>query len=249
MVKKKEIKKERSQTESRSQEALTQKAYNGIRRKLFFNEISPGQKIYYSDLAEEMNMSPTPVIQALKWLEFQGVVRHETNRGFFLEPISIDEIKEIYRLRKILEVDLLRQSFDHLTDANMEKLEKTLISYEEAHQSDYHKKQFMAAREYHMTLASFANSPISYTFLHRLFDLVLLKYQVDTLFSRSSEQGVNIHKEIYERLIARDCEGACSALTTDIEHVSRGIVDNMMKTLEAKEKFQLSKCIAAAFRS
>jgi DNA-binding GntR family transcriptional regulator len=229
----------KGKTETGSQEALTQKAYNGIRRKLFFNEISPGQKIYYSDLAEEMNMSPTPVIQALKWLEFQGLVRHENNRGFFLEPISLEEIKEIYRLRRTIEVDLLRQSFDRLTSADMNKIEKVLDIYEETHRSDYHKRQFSAAREFHLTLASFAHAPITYTTLHRLFDLIYLKYQVDTLFSRGSEQAMKSHREIFEHLKARDCEGACTALTADIDNVSRRVVDNMMKNLEEKETFQI----------
>lgn len=234
---KKENKQEKKETGS--PEALTQKAYNGIRRKLFFNEISPGQKIYYSDLAEEMNMSPTPVIQALKWLEFQGLVRHEKNRGFFMEAVSLDEIKEIYRLRRTIEVDLLRQSFDHLTDANIKSLEKVLGIYEETHRSDYHKKQFITAREFHLTLASFAHAPITFTTLHRLFDLIYLKYQVDTLFPRASDQSIKSHREIFNCLKARDCEGACSALTADIENVSRRVIDNMLKNLEEKEKFQI----------
>ncbi len=225
--------------ETGSQEALTLKAYNGIRRKLFFNEISPGQKIYYSDLAEEMKMSPTPVIQALKWLEFQGLVRHENNRGFFLEPVSLNEIKEIYRLRRTIEVDLLRQSFEHLTDGAIKKIEKALNHYEETHRSDYHKKQFMAAREFHLTLASFAQAPITYTTLHRLFDLIYLKYQVDTLFSRGSEQAMTTHRKIVERIKAGDCEGACACLTEDIDNVSRRVVDNMMKNIEEKENFQI----------
>ena len=235
------IKKEKrkGKKESGSQEALTQKAYNGIRRKLFFNEISPGQKIYYCDLAEEMNMSPTPVIHALKWLEFQGLVRHENNRGFFLEPVSLDEIKEIYRLRSTIEVDLLRQSFERLTDGDMKNLEKVLGSYEITHRSDYHKKQFIAARDFHLTLASFAHAPITFTTLHRLFDLIYLKYQVDTLFPRASDQAIKSHREIFNCLKARDCEGACSALTDDIENVSRRVVDNMRKNLEEKEHFQI----------
>ena len=54
-------------------EDLTRKAYTGIRRMLFLNEITPGQKIHYRDLAEELGMSQTPVIHALRWLEFQGL--------------------------------------------------------------------------------------------------------------------------------------------------------------------------------
>ncbi len=218
-----------------AQEALAQTAYDSIRRKMFFNEIAPGQKIYYHDLAKELNMSPTPVIQALKWLESQGLVRHENNRGFFLEPASKDEIKEIYWLRGILEVELLKKGFDQLTDADIEKIGKSLGNYEEAIQSDYRKSQSIAAREFHLTLASFAKQPIAQAFLNRLFDLIYLKYQVDISFSRSYGQGMKSHREIYELLKARDCEGACNALIADIENVCEQVIDTMTKDSEEKE--------------
>ena len=48
-------------------------------------------------------MSPTPIIQALKWLELQGFVRHEANRGYVMAPFSMKEIEEIYELRELLE--------------------------------------------------------------------------------------------------------------------------------------------------
>jgi DNA-binding GntR family transcriptional regulator len=76
------------------------------------------------------------------------------------------------------------------------------------------------------------------TILPRI-DLIYLKYQVDTLFSHTSDQAVKSHREIFNCLKARDCEGACSALTADIENVSRRVGDNMLKNLEEKEKFQI----------
>ena len=51
--------------------------FAGIRNLMLHNELAPGQKIAYRDLAERLGMSQTPIIQALKWLEFQQLVRHE----------------------------------------------------------------------------------------------------------------------------------------------------------------------------
>ena len=223
----------------RSSEALTQKAYRGIRRKLFFNEISPGQKIYYRDLAEDLGMSPTPVIQALKWLEFQGLVRHENNRGFFLEPVSIDEIKDIYRLRKIIEVDLLRSGFAQISKEKINKVREALEQYEISHTEDNRKKQSLAAREFHLTLSSMANSPISYKVLENLFDLINLKYQVDILFTRYSNRGFDRHRAIYNCLENGDLEGACKELVDDIENVGNTVVKNMIKNLKDKEELSI----------
>ena len=223
----------------KSSEALTQKAYKGIRRKLFFNEIAPGQKIYYRDLADDLGMSPTPVIQALKWLEFQGLVRHENNRGFFLEPVSIDEIKDIYRLRKILEVDLLRRGFTQISEEKINKVQEALGKYEESHADDNRKKQSLAAREFHLALSSMANSPVSYRVLENLFDLIILKYQVDILFTRYSNSGSDRHRAIYNYLKNDDLEGACKELGDDIESVGNMVVKNMIKNLKEKEELSI----------
>ena len=220
----------------KSPEALTQKAYRGIRRKLFFNEISPGQKIYYRDLADDLGMSPTPVIQALKWLEFQGLVRHENNRGFFLEPVSIDEIKDIYRLRKILEVDLLKCGFKQISKEKINKVRDALKNYEKSHTEDNRKKQSLSARDFHLTLSSIANSPVSYKVLENLFDLINLKYQVDILFTRYSNSGSDRHRAIYNCLKNGDLEGACEELGDDIENVGNMVAKNMIKNIEEKEE-------------
>ena len=94
---------QKGQKSANGQVDHSQKAYNGIRRMLYHKELIPGQKIAYRELAERLNMSPTPIIQALKWLELQGFVRHEPNRGYFMAPFSLEELEQIYELRELLE--------------------------------------------------------------------------------------------------------------------------------------------------
>ena len=74
---------------------LTHKAYTNIRRMLLLNEIIPGQRLRYRDLADQLEMSPTPVAQALNWMAFQGLVCHEPNRGYYVKPLSMNDIDEL----------------------------------------------------------------------------------------------------------------------------------------------------------
>ena len=110
----------------RSAASRTQEAYQGIRQMLFHNEISPGQKISYRDLSERLGMSQTPVIQALKWLEFQQLVRHEPNRGYYIETVRADEVAEIYDFRELIELSLLGKTFERLTAAGLRRIRKVL---------------------------------------------------------------------------------------------------------------------------
>ena len=90
---------------------------------LFHNEIVAGQKIAYRDLAERLGMSQTPVIQALKWLEFQQLVRHEPNRGYYTAPISLQEVGEIYELRELIELSLLPKTLERLDARKIQRLQ------------------------------------------------------------------------------------------------------------------------------
>jgi DNA-binding GntR family transcriptional regulator len=67
-------------------------------------------------------MSLTPVIQALKRLEYQGLVRHEAKRGYFTEPMSLQEVQEIYDMRELLETSLLRDVLRNLNEKAIQDL-------------------------------------------------------------------------------------------------------------------------------
>ena len=115
----------------------TQRAYEGIRRMLFHNEIVPGQKIAYRDLSERLGMSQTPVIQALKWLEFQRLVRHEPHRGYYTAPISLQEVEEIYDLRLLIETSLLPTTLERLDKAGLRRMQAALAAHLKAAREIY----------------------------------------------------------------------------------------------------------------
>ena len=64
-------------------------------------------------------MSLTP---ALKRLEYQGLVRHEAKRSYFTEPMSLQEVQEIYDMRELLETSLLRDVLRNLNEKAIQDL-------------------------------------------------------------------------------------------------------------------------------
>ena len=82
----------------------------------------PGQRIAYRDLAEKLELSPTPIIQALKWLELQGFVQHEPNRGYSMAPFSVKEIEELYELRELVEPSLVPATIQRIDKKGLGEL-------------------------------------------------------------------------------------------------------------------------------
>lgn len=213
----------------------SQKAYKGIRRMLYHKELVPGQKIAYGDLAERLNMSSTPIIQALKWLEFQGFVRHVPNRGYIMEPFSLKEVEEIYELRQLLEPSLLPEAIDCLDDRGIQHLKTALDDHLSAVREFYQQERLFKNKEFHLVLASLSKQKTQVRILRHVFDLLFLKYGGNYLSTDSLQSGDEEHREIYDCVVKRNVNGAQAVLTQHIVNVKEQVLTSFRRILEERE--------------
>ncbi|MEN6438930.1 MAG: GntR family transcriptional regulator [Syntrophobacter sp.] len=211
----------------------TQIAYEGIRRLLFHNEIVPGQKISYRDLSERLGMSQTPVIQALKWLEFQQLVCHEPNRGYYIAHINAQEVEEVYDLRSLIELDLLEPTIKHLNKSGLHRLAVALENHRKAFNDGYLYDRLLRDMEYHLTLASMAGRIVHQQALKNLFDLLYLKYGAKFLFNSIMGSIDTDHHTIFDNIAKRDLEGARHTLSEHIRRVKAHVLDNVQRVMAA----------------
>ncbi|MCG8632199.1 MAG: GntR family transcriptional regulator [Desulfobacterales bacterium] len=212
-----------------SSQDLTQKAYQAIRQMLFYNEIMPGQKIKYKDLAGRIGVSMTPVIQALKWLEFRNIVRHEPNRGYYINEVSLKEIREVYDTRLLIEVSLIPEIMSRLDDSGLGKLKDALENYKAAVAEDKYHKRIMTDMEFHMCLASLSDCQIQLKMLNELFDVLLLRYSRNLFFFSVMDSSLDEHLDIFAALEKRDEKGVIEAVSHHIKHVRENIVRGMSR--------------------
>jgi DNA-binding GntR family transcriptional regulator len=213
----------------------THKAYMGIRKMLFHNEIVPGQKISYRDLAERLSMSPTPVIQALKWLEIQGLVRHQPYRGYYTEPVSLKEVEEIYTFRELLEVSLLPETLKNLDKKAIKRLKNALEAHLTALRSVYLNERLIKGMEFHLILASLSGMGIQQQTLRHLYDLLYLKYRGNILFVSLMNSVDTEHKEIFDFVVSRNLQGSQEALSRHISNVKKHVIEGLALMIEEKE--------------
>lgn len=219
----------------KSAEDFTREAYMGIRRMFFANEIGPGQKISYGDLAARLGMSTTPVIQALKKLEYQGLVRHEQNRGYYTESISLKEITEIYDFREVIEVSLLSQTIAGMNGRKLGILKKALDAHLEAVRDIYLKERLLKDMEFHLALAGLSGCTLQMNTLRSLFDLLYLKYRGNILFVTPMETVDSEHIRLYDCIADSDLDGAAMILKQHISNVKKHAVTSI-KRIEREYK-------------
>ncbi len=212
----------------------TQAAYQGIRKMLFHNDIVPGQKIAYRDLAERLGMSQTPVIQALKWLEFQGLVHHKRHRGYYTAPISLREVEEIYDFREQIELALLQKTMKTIDSQGVDALRSSLEAHLEAAREIYLSDRLLKDKAFHLTLASLSGNRVQHQTLRLLFDLLYLKYGGNILFSTSMKTADQDHKALYDCIASHDVKGAQHILSGHISRVKEHVIIGLRKMIEEK---------------
>ena len=94
-----------------------------LREEILRGTIPPGQPLRQEELAERFGVSRLPVRDALLRLEAQGLVEVFPNRGAFVVSLSLDEVREIYELRILLEGDMIEHAVPRMTADDWRRIE------------------------------------------------------------------------------------------------------------------------------
>ncbi|GEM82454.1 GntR family transcriptional regulator [Meiothermus hypogaeus] len=111
---------------------LNREAYKALRQAILSRKIPPGQKLVVRVLAEDLGLSPTPVKEALSALEREGLVVAVPHRGYFVLEPSLEDVREIYSLREVLEGLAARLAVENDGKALLRRLERLFEKQGEA---------------------------------------------------------------------------------------------------------------------
>jgi DNA-binding GntR family transcriptional regulator len=212
------------------------KAYLGICQLLFNNELNPGQKIAFKDLAQRLNVSTTPVIHALKLLELKGITRREPNKGYFINTIDVQEVEEIFDARIALETSLLPKTIKLLDRTTFKKLKDALRSHDEAVAENDFSKRVMTDLRFHMTMASLSKTRIQVNLLEDLFDRLLLKYNNDLFYASMIETSQREHYAILDAIQDKDLNRSIKALTHHLKQTQKHIIRGLTQSLQRSNR-------------
>ncbi|MGD8991786.1 MAG: GntR family transcriptional regulator [Desulfobacterales bacterium] len=114
-------------------ENLDQKAYEIIKHMITERQILPGEKIPQEKLAQELGISRTPLVSALKFLEHEKLVESKPRRGYFVRLFSKEEMVSIFELREVLEGLAAKRAAANITDVQIETLNVFFRSFAASH--------------------------------------------------------------------------------------------------------------------
>ncbi len=106
--------------------SLKEKAYTEIRRRILSGELNADAPLSEYQLADELELSRTPVREAVKRLEREGLLQSIPNRGTFVAELTVRDISEIYQVREQLEGFAARVAAETTSEESIKKLEEEI---------------------------------------------------------------------------------------------------------------------------
>lgn len=187
-----------------TQISLNQKAYTEIRRRILNGELSAENPLSEYQLAEELELSRTPVREAVKRLEREGLVESIPNRGTFVSELTVKDISEIYQVREQLEGYAARIAAETMSNEGIKRLEEEITTLNTL-ASEGHLVEIVASdiRLHKLIIASTQNSRLI-TLLETLDDQM---HRVRAIFPQSSqwlEATLAEHTNIVKAIKARN---------------------------------------------
>jgi DNA-binding GntR family transcriptional regulator len=147
--------------------ALSQQIANSLKEEILSGKFPPGVRIRQEDIAEQFGASRSPVREALRILEADGLINLVAHTGAWISHLSLAECEEMYQLRERIEPLLLRLSIAHISDETISKLQELASDMEATSDVETFLK---LDREFHLLSYSGAETVLVGEMVNRLWN-------------------------------------------------------------------------------
>jgi DNA-binding GntR family transcriptional regulator len=180
--------------------------YEHLKEAIGSGEIPGGERLNESELAGRLNVSRTPVREAIRMLESDGLVESVPRRGVVVRAVDISEIIEIYMIRQALEVMVFKSAARHITSQELEKAKRYIQESQSYLEAKIFEKYFRANELFTETIIEAGRLPKASQLIGSYRDQ-LRRYRKITLSDPLRQQtAVRQHQDILDALEARDDE-------------------------------------------
>ncbi len=200
----------------------TQRIVDAITTAIVERRLMPGTKLAEQQIADIFKVSRTLVRQALNQLSRDHLITLEPARGAFVAQPSVEESRQVFEVRKMVEASMVRQLCAVITDAQVAQLRQHLL-----HEADALARTDVTGRtrllaDFHVVLARLLGNEVLAQLLADLLSrcsLIALMYQS----AHSAEHSAEEHVAIVDALERRDARAATRLMEAHLAHVERNL--------------------------
>ena len=166
----------------------------------------PGERIRETELASQLGVSRTPVREALRRLESDGLLSFESWRGVVVAKLDRQQVGELYAMRQVLEGAAAGMAARHISDADIELLE--LLSEQSAQAQNDPQQLARLNRKFHQTIYAAAHNQYLLQTLGQLENALALLSGTTYAVDGRAQTADAEHRAIVDAICGRDAEAA-----------------------------------------
>lgn len=211
-------------------------AYHNIKNQIINGELCPDQTVVEDQLAKELEISKTPLREALQRLEIEDLVIRQPNGRLKVAPITVQEVGELFHVRSNLEAIIAKQAAENATPEEIERLKEFCGGIAEAAKHNDREQILHTGSVFHNHLYKMSGNKTVVNILGMLNGHIARYRRLiphgDIMLD---EKEVEEHYKILNHIINSECEEAGKAME---EHVLNSMSTAIMaiETYKAKRE-------------
>ena len=197
---------------------MAEAALERLREAIILGELPPGTPLRLEDLARSLEMSISPIREAVRQLEALGLAEHVPHHGAKVMGLDVEELRELFSIRLALETMAVHRAAELFDEEHETAARGNLEEWEAARDADDVRAAMSAHRAFHMSLYEASNSAWLLRMIRPAWDSCE-RYR-PVLLAAKGDMGKRheaLDEELLAACIARDAERAETTLATHLE--------------------------------
>lgn len=191
---------------------LREMAYKSLKEAILTGDMKPNEFYSEPSLAKMLEISRTPIREALQDLAGEGFVEAVPKRGYRIRSFDPKEIENLYDYRVAIELAIIKRVAETINDYQLTEIENILRLDQMAAEKKDLKAFVKINRNFHGHLASLTQNPYFISSFERILDLI--EWAALNVKGRSQRppHAVREHQDIFQALTLKDPDKACDAM-------------------------------------
>lgn len=203
---------------------MQQQAYEEIKRRVITLEFRPGEYLNEASVCLQLGFGRMPVHQAIKRLNTEGMVQVVPRKGVIVNPITLDEVKDLIEVRAANESLCAALAAERASEKEIEEMREILACAAPLTKAKDQEKLMELDREFHQAMARAARNRVLAELLARLHERSLRFWFITLSKLEQLKRVEREHRKVFKAIEARDPEAAASAIRAHIASFRRAIV-------------------------
>ncbi|MBU2980193.1 GntR family transcriptional regulator [Lentibacter algarum] len=189
--------------------------YEQIRSAIRTGKLKPGSRVTETHLAEWLNVSRTPIREAILMLEQDGLFQYAPRQGLIVSILNYEDVVELYAMREVLEGAAASLAAKYASDAELSILNEVLEA-EQSYTGDDQTQVVSLNRQFHQIVCFAAHNQFLIKSLGALDDSMMLLGPTTLAVADRHASALDEHSQIVAAIEARDAEAAEKAARNHI---------------------------------